>query len=228
MTDAHGARHTLARAKPTHRGILRGARTSQDTFVMNNLPALSRRALLGLFLLSACGATVSPNGPSALTVEASVSSANLAQDCPNAGSGAGLAARCAPPDGGAADSVCGSLCRQSSMQIQVRAAGEGIAQVTVARVRLLDARTGAFLQDLTARSPQVWVDPNGYRTWDGNITAGQTLRTSHAISAPNWFTFTRPADLYSRTYRIEVVLRVDGVERTIVSAELMREPEVVT
>ena len=42
------------------------------------------------------------------------------------------------------------------------------------------------------------------------------------------FTFTRPADLYSRTYRIEVVLRVDGVERTIVSAELMREPEVVT
>ena len=228
MTDAPGARHTLARVKRPHRGILRGARRSQSTFVMNNLPALSRRALLGLFLLSACGATVSPNGQSALTVEASVSSANLAQDCPNAGSGAGLAARCAPSDGGAADSACGSLCRQSSMQIQVRATGEGIAQVSVARVRLLDARTGAFLQELTARSPQVWVDPNGYRTWDGNVTAGQTLRTSHAISAPNWFTFTRPADLYSRTYRIEVVLRVDGVERTIVSAELMREPEVVT
>jgi len=228
VTDAPGARHTLARVKRPHRGILRGARRSQSTFVMNNLPALSRRALLGLFLLSACGATVSPNGQSALTVEASVSSANLAQDCPNAGSGAGLAARCAPSDGGAADSACGSLCRQSSMQIQVRATGEGIAQVSVARVRLLDARTGAFLQELTARSPQVWVDPNGYRTWDGNVTAGQTLRTSHAISAPNWFTFTRPADLYSRTYRIEVVLRVDGVERTIVSAELMREPEVVT
>jgi len=228
VTDAPGARHTLARAKRPHRGILRGARTSQSTFVMNNLPALSRRALLGLFLLSACGATVSPNGQSALTVEASVSSANLAQDCPNAGSGAGLAARCAPSDGGAEDSACGSLCRQSSMQIQVRATGEGVAQVSVARVRLLDARTGAFLQELTARSPQVWVDPNGYRTWDGNVTAGQTLRTSHAISAPNWYSFTRPADLYSRTYRIEVVLRVDGVERTIVSAELMREPEVVT
>ena len=196
---------------------------------MNNLPRLSRRALLGLVLLSACGATVSPNAPSAITVEASVSSANLAQDCPSSSSnGAGLAARCAPADGGAADSVCGSLCRQSSMQLQVRATGEGIAQVTVARVRLLDARTGAFLQDLTARAPQVWADPNGYRSWDGNITAGQTLRTSHAISAPTWNAFTRPAELFSRTYRIEVVLRVDGVERTIVSAELMREPEVVT
>ncbi|MFO0626460.1 MAG: hypothetical protein U0325_12675 [Polyangiales bacterium] len=196
---------------------------------MNNVVGLSRRALLGLLVLSACSATVSPNGQPALSVEASVSSANLAQDCPSSGSsGAGLAARCAPADGGAADSVCGSLCRQSSMQIQVRATGEGIAQVTVARVRLLDARTGAFLQDLTARAPQVWVDPNGYRSWDGNITAGQTLRTSHAISAPNWYAFARPADLYSRTYRIEVVLRVDGVERTIVSAELMREPEVVT
>jgi hypothetical protein len=195
---------------------------------MNNPSALSRRALLGLFLLSACGATVSPNAQPALTVDASVSSANLAQDCPNAGSGAGLAARCGPADGGAGDSACGSLCRQSSVQIQVRATGDGVAHVTVARVRLLDASTGAFLQDLTARSPQVWVDPNGYRTWDGNITAGQTLRTSHALSAPNWYGVTTPAFQYSRTYRIEVVLRVDGVERTIVSAELMREPEVVT
>jgi hypothetical protein len=114
------------------------------------------------------------------------------------------------------------------VQIQLRAAGEGVAAVRVARVRLLDARTGAFLQDLTARTPQVWVDPNGYATWDGNITAGQTLRTSHSLSAPSWDTITTSQDRYSRTYRIEVVLRVDGVERTITSAELMREPEVVT
>lgn len=196
---------------------------------MNTPPALSRRALLGLFVLSACGATVGPGGlPSTIAVEASISSANLAQDCATSRSSGAALARCAAPDGGAADSACGSLCRQSSMQILVRATGEGVAQVTVARVRLLDASTGAFLQDLTSRGPQVWVDPNGYRAWDGNVTAGQTLRTSHALSAPNWFAFTRPADQYSRTYRIEVILRVDGVERTVLSSELMREPEVVT
>lgn len=193
---------------------------------------LTRRAILGLFVLGACSASISPSAtPAPLTVEASISSANLAQDCPTPSSSAGVgAARCAPilADGGAADSVCGGLCRQSSMQIQVRAIGEGIAAVSVGRVRLLDARTGAFVQDLTARSPQVWRAPGSYVAWDGNITAGETLRTSHALSAPSWSSGSAFRDSDGRTYRIEVTLLVDGVARTIVSSELMREPEVVT
>lgn len=192
-------------------------------------PALSRRALLGLCVLGACSASVG-SGTSPITVEASVSSANLADDCGTArAEGPGLAA-CAPRDAGAADAVCPTqnLCRQSSMQLQLRALGEGVAQVTVLRVRLLDASNGAYLEDLTARQPQVWVDPDGYRGWDGNLEAGQTLRTSHALSAPNWSAQASGGRWVNRTYRIEVTLRVDGIERRVLSAELMREPEVVT
>lgn len=201
---------------------------------MNNPRVLPRRAMLALLVLSACSATVTPGPtPPALVVEASVSSVNLAQDCPSrapAEPGSGAARCAAPADGGAGlrDSACGSLCRQSAMQLQLRATGEGAASISIARVRLLDARTGAFLQDLSARAPQVWVDPNGYAAWDGEIDAGQTLRTSHALSVPNWYAITPAREQYSRTYRVEVTLHVDGVARTILSAELMREPEVVT
>lgn len=196
---------------------------------MNHSPRLSRRALLALFVLGACSASVSPSAtPDSLTVDASVSSVNLAQDCPTQRAGAAQSdARCAASDAGLFDG-CGSLCRQSSMQIQLRATGDGVAAVRVARVRLLDARTGAFLQDLTARSPQAWRDPGGYVAWDGNITAPQTLRTSFALTAPDWYSITPAREQYSRTYRVEVTLEVDGVARVIVSSELMREPEVVT
>lgn len=194
---------------------------------MNHSLRLSRRALLALFVLGACSASVSPSAtPENLTVDASVSSVNLAQDCPSQGASQG-AARCASNGAGLFDG-CGSLCRQSSMQIQLRATGDGIAAVRVARVRLLDARTGTFLQDLTARGPQAWRDPGGYVAWDGNITAPQTLRTSFALSAPNWYAITPSREQYSRSYRVEVTLEVDGVARVIVSPELMREPEVVT
>lgn len=194
---------------------------------MNHSLRLSRRALLALFVLGACSASVSPSAtPENLTLDASVSSVNLAQDCPSQGAAQG-AARCASSDAGLFDG-CGSLCRQSSMQIQLRATGDGIAAVRVARVRLLDARTGAFLQDLTARSPQAWRDPGGYVAWDGDITAPQTLRTSFALTAPDWYSITPSREQYSRSYRVEVTLEVDGVARVIVSPELMREPEVVT
>ncbi|MEZ4394749.1 MAG: hypothetical protein R3A48_27050 [Polyangiales bacterium] len=196
---------------------------------MNHTLRLSRRALVALFVLGACSASVGPSAtPDNLTLDASVSSVNLAQDCPTQGAGAAQSdARCAANAAGLIGG-CGSLCRQSSMQIQLRATGDGVASVRVARVRLLDARTGAFLQDLTARSPQAWRDPGGYVAWDGNITAPQTLRTSFALTAPSWYTITPSQEQYSRSYRVEVTLQVDGVDRVILSSELMREPEVVT
>ncbi|MBI5513580.1 MAG: hypothetical protein HY909_07410 [Deltaproteobacteria bacterium] len=148
-----------------------------------------------------------------------------------------------PEDGGGASDVgtprdtggtgeaprCGGNCQQSNMNLQFMASGTGSATLRVVSVRLLDASSGALLDTLTARDPQAWAG-SVFVPWDGSISAGQTLRATFRLSAPNW---TRIGDgnawrTHSRSYRLEVVTMVNGVERVFTSAVLMREPEVVT
>ena len=195
----------------------------------------SRRALLAMTVLalgaaSGCGAVATP-APE-LTVTASISAATLANDCASTSSrSSGLwAGDCASTDAGHGAESCSGFCQQSNMQIAFDAsAGEGSATIEVVTVRLIDAVDGLAVDTLTSRDPQRWNESE-YVTWDQQLAASAHLRSSYKLSSPDW---TRigggsPWTTYGHRYLIEVVLRVDGVERTIRSAELNREPEVAT
>jgi hypothetical protein len=161
---------------------------------------------------------------SGLTVGASISSASLADDCASSGLADG-AGRCAP------DAPCPSFCQQSQMQLLLEAGDDGTEAVTieVMEVRLIDAATGRVLQNLTPREPQKWVS-DFYQPWDGLIAPSEELQASFKLSAPDWATIGggEPWGTYGMRFKIQVRLRVDGVDRMIESAEISRDPEVAT
>lgn len=197
---------------------------------------LTRRAvvlsLLSAAVVGACGPIDAP--ASGLTVEASITAVSLADDCRSAAAAAPRpAGDCASVDAGAGlVGGCGGFCRQSSAQLTLTAgAGVGSARIAVAAVRLVDATTGATLETLTAREPQAWNNATSvYAPWDETLAHDSTLRVSYKLSAPTWSTLGSATDrfAYTRRYRLEIVLTVDGVARTVRSTEITREPEIVT
>lgn len=164
------------------------------------------------------------------TVEASVLSASLAEDCPSA-TAPRLSGACAQTrDAGAGDSACGGYCQQSNLQLSlVASAGPGTAAVEVVSVRLLDATSGAALGTLASREPQQWSG-SMYVAWDQVIEGGDNLRVSYKLSAPAWATLTSGTGFaaYSRRFVLEVSLRIGGGVRVIRSGEITREPQIVT
>lgn len=148
-----------------------------------------------------------------------------------------------PEDGGGAPPLadagtglvgnCGTgYCQQSAMRLQF-VAGEGLspATVEVVSVRLLDAATGALLDNLTAREPSAWSDASSsYQSWDRAVAPRSTVRAQWKLSAPNWSALSA-IDVrygYARRVRLEITVRIDGAVQTVRSGELFREPEVVT
>ncbi len=116
------------------------------------------------------------------------------------------------------------------MQIAFSAVGGSKnAQVQVVSVKLVNATTGALVDTLTAKKPQAW---NGtvYSAWDETIKPSSELKASYDLSAPSWnsVSSTDARGSYSTKYRLHVTLRIDGVEFTLLSTELSREPEVAT
>jgi hypothetical protein len=203
---------------------------------MQTSTRFSRRAamlsLLSAALVAACGPVDSP--ASGLTVTASISAVALADNCPTpTGAGAARADCAAFSDAGTGlVPTCGSICRQSSVQIALTAgAGTTTARIAVMNVRLLDAATGAPLETLTAREPQRWSDAtSAYLTWDEGLVHDTSLRVMYKLSAPTWTSLGSATDrlAYTRRYRLEVVITVDGIARTLRSEEITREPEIVT
>lgn len=206
------------------------------TTVMHTNTLVSRRAamlsLLSAALVAACGPVDSL--ASGLAVTASISAVALANDCPTAAGAAAPRADCAAVSDAGAGLVptCGSICRQSSVQLALTAgAGTTTARIAVMNVRLLDAATGAPLETLTAREPQRWSEAtSAYLTWDESLPHDTSLRVMYKLSAPTWSTLGSATDrfAYTRRYRLEVVITVDGVARTLRSEEITREPEIVT
>jgi hypothetical protein len=173
-----------------------------------------------------------------LSVTATLAAATLGDDCggngPSASKGAGISADCAElPDGGG----CGGsfVCQQSNMQLTFQAKGDASfvaasAKIQIVAVRLLLESDASVLDDLTAREPSVW-NGSSYATWNETITAGQSLKTSYKLSAPDWATIGngKSWNTYSQKYLLEVVLTIDGVTRTLRSnAEIYRDPMVAT
>ena len=107
------------------------------------------------------------------------------------------------------------------------------ASIAVTKVTLLDAKSGAALDTLEASSPGVW-NGRSYETWNEKVTPGGDLRASYALSTPDWSTIessakrTSGTGSYSINYKLRVTLLIDGVEVTLESDNLQREPEVAT
>ena len=123
---------------------------------------------------------------------------------------------------------------ESSANVQLAfLAGEasGTASVEVVSVTLVDATSGSVVDTLEPSSPQVW-NGSGYVPWNQRITPGGDLRASYQLTAPKWSTIeqggagTRTS--YSRTFKMRVTLRIDGVDVLLQSTDLNREAQFQT
>jgi hypothetical protein len=186
---------------------------------------------------------------SGLVVTATISAVTLGDQCAASSTSSGFAGDCAPAptqmadagaEGGAAKSPpsntgCGgpSYCQQSNVQIAFTAgAGTQSAKVEIVTVTLLDSATDKVVDTLKASHPQVWSG-NAYASWDESIKPAGDLKASYDLSAPAWSTLSGTSDSrttssYSTKYKLLVTLRIDGVEITLESTDLSREPPVAT
>ena len=178
---------------------------------------------------------------SGLTITASISSVTLGEECGNAGGGFAPSSDCAPSppqpatDGGGAGKAApggcgGSYCQQSNVQLAFNAGpGNANAKIEIVTVMLVDSATGALVDTLTTSKPQVW-NGNGYTSWDQTIKPAGDLKASYDLSAPSWSKAgSSPSySSYNTKYKLHVTLRIDGVEVTLLSTDLSREPAVAT
>jgi hypothetical protein len=183
---------------------------------------------------------------SGLVVTATISAVTLGDECAAKGTSSGFAGDCAAPtasdagpDSGSSsppsNTGCGgtSYCQQSNVQIAFTAGtGTQNAKVEIVTVTLLDSASGKVVDTLQASHPQQWSG-NGYTSWDGTIKPAGELKASYDLTAPAWSTLSGTSDSrttssYSTKYKLNVTLRIDGVEITLESTDLSREPPVAT
>lgn len=160
-----------------------------------------------------------------IEVTATLSAVTLANDCKSAGE------RDAPGAGACLQGdPCPGLCQQSNMQLVITASGKGYADIQVLAVRIRDQGSNAMLDEVEAREPQRWSPPV-YTTWDERIAAQTSVTASYKLSQPDWSKIETGGTRYAssgRTFRVEVVLLIDGVSRTLQLDGVSREPEVAT
>jgi len=120
---------------------------------------------------------------------------------------------------------------ESSANVQLAfragAAADG-ANVEVVSVTLVDGATGNLVDTLKASAPQVW-NGNGYVPWNQRVTPDGDLKASYQLTAPSWSTIDGSgtgsrSSSYSRSYKLRVNLRIDGVDVLMQSTDLHREP----
>lgn len=185
---------------------------------MRNLALL---AIGSMVVGIACASRVEPVATVPSTVDAAIASATLANDC-------GTSGAFAPGDCAAESPGCGG-CQQSNVQLSLNNKGTATSKITVVEVHLLDAATSARLDDIDARNARVWTGST-YTSWDSNLAAGKDAKVTYDMTQIDWTKIGggNSWNTFSRRYKLEIVLRVDGSDRTLVSGELSREPEVVT
>jgi hypothetical protein len=185
--------------------------------------SMSHRVLFTALALSALPLTacLATHQTESLSVEATLSSVTLAQDCATQGEpGGAFAGDCAEDS----DS-CGGWCTQSSLQIHLVAGAEGEeVPFEIVSVRVVDSESH-LVGALSTRNARVFAD-DGYASWDQTIAPSETLDVTYDTTAPDWYASGARLG-WGETYDVEVVVRIDGVERTL-HGQAMREPEIVT
>jgi hypothetical protein len=177
----------------------------------------------------ACASRVEPVAVAPSTVDAAISSATLGNDCD--GSSSEFAGDCAeaPSQDGGARGGCAGYCVQSNLQLALTNRGTAAATIAVVEAHLLDAATGVRLDDVDAKNAKIWTGST-YTPWGSSLGAGVNAKVTYDMTQIDWTKVGggNSWNTYSRKYKLEIVLRVDGSDRTLVSGELSREPEVVT
>lgn len=183
-----------------------------------------KNPLLSLCLggaLAACSAHHTDPG-TALAVEASIASVTLGEDCTPAPGLRDPAGDCDSPG-------CGFACQGTTVQVAIDAeAGDLSVPFEVLSVRLLDM-DGNEVDSLSARTGQVF-DGEMYVDWDSTISPLDDLSIRFPTSSPDW---TRigggdPWETYGMRFQVEMTVRIDGIERTLLFQPAMREAEIVT
>jgi len=167
-----------------------------------------------------------PDPPiTAIEVDAVISGATLGDDCPESGVDGDIDSGACP-----ADAPCPSFCQQSNVQLAITTSeGGGVVTWQVMRVTLHDSETGEELQELAPRDPRVWSESDGYGEWDELLPAPSELSTSYDLQAPDWNDLqSRSSDFWSRSYQIQMLVEVGGVERTLVSSAVYRVSDIDT
>jgi hypothetical protein len=160
-----------------------------------------------------------------LEVTATIVAATLGDECGGGGFAPG-AGDCAPtPDG----KGCGSICRESNVQLSFKTGAGDKSTVEVVAVTLHDGKTGSKLDTLKASDPQSWTGST-YAPWDQTLSPSSELKASYDLTAPAWSTIGSGTAYgnYSAEYRLRVSLRIDGALVVLESALLSREPAVAT
>lgn len=166
---------------------------------------------------------LSSHGEPGLDVEASISSVTLADDCVM-GAADLIGGRC---DG---EGPCPTFCRQTALQLELTA-GEGETEVPfeVLEIRMISLADGSVVDTLDARSAE-FFSGDTYGAWDETIAPGESLDVRYPTSAPDWATIGGGDSwsTHSMQFRIQLRVRIDGVERTLDFAPATREAEIVT
>ncbi|MDB5215194.1 MAG: hypothetical protein JWO86_3121 [Myxococcaceae bacterium] len=177
---------------------------------------------------------------SGLKVTATISAVTLGEECANtpAAGGASCAAPSSPKaaDAGSGDIApggCGGFCQGSNVQIAFTAtAGTKAATVEIVSVTLHEASTGKLVDTLKSSKPQSW-NGSTYAAWDQKVQPASELKASYDLTSPAWSTIngsdsSRTTNAYSTAYTLDVTLSIDGVEVTLESVAVNREPPVAT
>lgn len=111
------------------------------------------------------------------------------------------------------------------------------AAIEIVSVSLIDSSTGAVADTLKSSEPRVW-NGSSYVAWNQNVTPGGDLKASYSLSTPNWASIDSGfgpggssrygSRSYSIPFKLRVTMRIDGTEVVLESAELHREPVMVT
>lgn len=191
-------------------------------------PNLASFALFSIFVGACSNGPLNPGvGPHGLTVNASLSAVSLAEDCPvakspSAGDSAGACAT---------DTPCTSLCQQSNLQIDLASDAGGTAAVAIeiTRVRMFASGGDSALGELSFRDPEHWIGSSGYAAWNATLKPASSEKASWKLSAPDWGTLdSARLSGPQAVYRIEVSIKIDGEERTLMLDGVTREPLVST
>ena len=215
-----------------------------------------KHRVLGLALLTACGASTSSPAPddkpavqpvpSPVTapggdkIAVELAAVTLADDCggtPPWGPPAQTPVKADTMQEPKADSARHSKsksaearrCEQTAMQLSVAAAPGGApAVLKVKKVELFDD-AGTSLGELTASSPTWWTTRGAYEPWDQQVTPGQ-LSVSYGEPAG----LDEDGDRWNRTFTLKVTVGIGSADQTVhrdvemVSAPTSLPPNVKT
>ncbi len=187
-----------------------------------------------------CGGSPDPDTTppiKASTVEVSIASVTLADDCgtgpttiPTAPTQIAQARAVDEPAGrsmakGASMSQAQGdrACEQSSIQLRVENGTTVASTVAIHKIELIDDN-GIKVGELTPRAPSRWA-ADTYQVWDQQVAPSEVLQVSYALSAPS---VSRGA-----SYTVRVTIAAGDGERTIeqrttLEAEASLPPGVVT